>query len=179
MPDGVQRFKALIEPHLDALFCAAYRLTRNRADAEDLVQEACVRAYDRIGELRESEPVKGWLLRVLHNLFVDGARRTKRSPIVGGAGATLDASICPSLNPEEAAYTTQREEMLQRAWHKLDRSHRALLALRAEGYTVGEISKITGLALDVLNARLYRARQSLARHLKEEQMSPVRMEVAR
>jgi DNA-directed RNA polymerase specialized sigma24 family protein len=48
MPDKTnQRFHRLIEPHLDALFRAAYRLTRNRPDAEDLVQEACVRAFER------------------------------------------------------------------------------------------------------------------------------------
>src|SRR5262245_31201262 len=180
MPDGVQRFKALIEPQLDALFRAAYRLARNRTDAEDLVQEACVRAYDHISELRESEPVKAWLLWVLHNVFVDGKRRTKRSPVVGVARETLDASVCPALNPEEAAYTTQREEMLQRAWLKVDPGHRTLLALRAEGYTLDEISEVMGLGLDVINARLYRARQSLARYLKEEPLSPVAaMEVAR
>lgn len=181
MPDGVQRFKALIEPHLDALFRAAYRLARNRADAEDLVQDTCVRAYDHISNLRESEPVKSWLLRVLHNSFVDGVRRAKRSPVATHADkGELDSCASPGPNPEESAYTAQREERLQQAWLKLDRGHRAVLALRAEGYTVDEISKITGLALDVLNARLYRARQSFARHLKEQQMSPAaRMEVAR
>jgi RNA polymerase sigma-70 factor (ECF subfamily) len=179
MSDGVRRFKRLIEPHLDALFRAAYRLARNRADAEDLVQEACVRAYDHVSGLRESEPVKGWLLRVLHNSFVDGARRAKRSPVAAD-GTELDSYACPSQNPEESAYAAQREELLQRAWLKLDRGHRALLALRAEGYTLGEIAKITGFAPDALTARLYRARQSFARHLKEEPLSPAaRVEVAR
>lgn len=181
MPDGVQRFKALIEPHLDGLFRAAYRLARNRPDAEDLVQEACVRAFDHISELRESEPVKGWLLRVLHNSFIDGTRRAKRSPVATRAdGGDPNTSVCPLPNPEELACATQREELLQRAWLRLERGHRALLALRAEGYSLDEISKVTGLALDALNARLYRARQSFARHLKEEQTSPAaRKEVAR
>jgi RNA polymerase sigma-70 factor (ECF subfamily) len=181
MSDGVRRFKQLIEPHLDALFRAAYRLARNRADAEDLMQEACVRAYDHVSELRESEPVKGWLLRVLHNAFVDGVRRAKRSPVVTCSDdAELDSYASPSQSPEEAAYTAQREELLQRAWLKLDRGQRALLALRAEGYSLDEITKITGLAPEVLNARLYRARQSFARHLKEEPLSPAaRVEVAR
>jgi DNA-directed RNA polymerase specialized sigma24 family protein len=108
-------------------------------------------------------------------------RRAKRSPVVTHTdGTELDACACPSENPEEAAYTAQREELLQRAWLKLDRGHRALLALRAEGYTLDEISRITGLAGDVLNARLYRARQSFARYLKEEPLSPAaRMEIAR
>src|SRR5262245_25520917 len=122
MSDGVRRFQKLIEPHLDALFRAAYRLARNRADAEDLVQEACVRAFDHIAELRASEPVKGWLLRVLHNSFVDGVRRAKRSPITTHTdGTELDACASPSQTPEEAAYAAQREELLQRAWLQLDR----------------------------------------------------------
>jgi RNA polymerase sigma factor (sigma-70 family) len=165
-----QRFTALIEPHLDAVFRAAYRLSRNRADADDLVQETCVRAYLKIGELREAQSVKAWLLRVMHNLFVDGVRRARLAPVsqrrAGASGD--DSSESPEPNPEVSAYTTQREELLQRAWLKLDRGHRALLALKAEGYTLPEIGEITGLSTDALTARLYRARQNFARHLTAE-----------
>ena len=164
-----QRFKGLIEPHLDALFRAAFRLARHKADAEDLVQETCVRAYLRIGELHESQPVKAWLLRVLHNVFVDGARRARRYPVtMVHDDMEPSAPACPEPNPEERAGMTQREEQLHRAWLKLDRGHRALLALRAEGYTLTEIAEITRLEADALNSRLYRARVSLARHLNEE-----------
>jgi len=176
------RFERLIEPHVDALFRAAYRLARHRADAEDLVQETCVRAYLRVAELRESQPVKAWLLRVLHNVFVDGTRRARRSPVTAVQDdAELASAACPEPNPEERAGMTQREEQLHRAWLKLDRGHRALLALRAEGYTLPEIAEITGLPLEALNARLYRARLSLARSLNEERASEpgIRMEVAK
>jgi RNA polymerase sigma factor (sigma-70 family) len=178
-----QRFKDLIEPHLDALFRAAFRLARNRADAEDLVQDACVRAYSRISELDESQHVKAWLFRVLHNAFVDGARRVKRSPVtsIEDRADRATSRACTDPNPEERAYTLQREEQLHRAWLKLDRGHRALLALRAEGYTLPEIAEITGLAVVALNARLYRARQSFARHLDDEQEHAPknRMEIAK
>jgi RNA polymerase sigma-70 factor, ECF subfamily len=166
-----QRFTALIEPHLGALFRAAYRLSRNRADADDLVQETCVRAYLKIGELRETQPVKGWLLRVMHNLFVDGVRRARLAPVLHRADSESleSASRADEANPEASAYTTQREEQLQRAWLKLERGQRALLALKAEGYTLAEIGAITGIATDALTARLYRARQNFARHLTAEQ----------
>lgn len=176
------RFKGLIEPHLDALFRAAFRLTRHRADAEDLVQETCVRAYLRVGELRESLPVKAWLLRVLHNVFVDGVRRWRRSPVaIAGDDGELASSACSEPNPEERVGLAEREEQLQRAWSKLDRGHRALLAVRAEGYTPQEIAEITGLDVEALNARLYRARVSLARHLQEERATEpaIRMEIAK
>jgi RNA polymerase sigma-70 factor (ECF subfamily) len=180
MSDAVRRFNALIEPHLDALFRAAYRLARNRADAEDLVQEACVRAFGRIFQLNDAEPVAGWLLRVLHNVFVDGVRHARRSPIVDGGGTLVDASASPEPNPEDVVCRTQREEQLHGAWLKLERGQRALLALRAEGYSLTEIAMITGLDMDVLNARLYRARQSFARHLKDEPVLPrLRLEIAK
>jgi len=59
------RFTDLIEPHLDVLFRAAFRLTRNQGDAEDLVQETCARAFQRVLELDESRHVlpPGWALR--------------------------------------------------------------------------------------------------------------------
>jgi RNA polymerase sigma-70 factor (ECF subfamily) len=163
------RFKSLIELHLDALFRAAFRLTRHRADAEDLVQETCVRAYLRIAELHASRPVKAWLLRVLHNVFVDGTRRLRRSPVtIVQDDAELDSWACSDPSPEERVGMTEREEQLHRAWSKLDRGHRALLALRAEGYTSLEIAEITGHEVEALNARLYRARLNLARHLADE-----------
>jgi RNA polymerase sigma-70 factor (ECF subfamily) len=179
----VRRFTALIEPQLEALFRAAYRLSRNRADADDLVQETCVRAFLRIGDFREGHPVKPWLLRVMHNLFVDGTRRARLGAVERGVGREhpADSTESPEPNPEAVAYTTQREELLQRAWVKLDRGHRALLALKAEGYTLAEIGEITGLATEALTARLYRARQSFARHLAAEQgFAPaLEMEVAK
>jgi RNA polymerase sigma-70 factor (ECF subfamily) len=166
-----RRFKALIEPHLDALFRAAYRLTRNRADAEDLVQDTCIRGYLRLDDLREHRP-KAWLLRVLHNAFVDSARRAKSSPIQNGDASALERSFASlDRGPEDSACTSQREDQLQRAWLSLDRGQRALLSLRAEGYTLDEIAEITGLAMDALTMRLYRARRRFAGLLRESELT--------
>lgn len=165
-----RHFKGLIEPHLDALFRAAFRLARTKPDAEDLVQETCVRACRRLSELDESRHVKAWLLRVLHHVFVDGARRAQRSPLASLANGMDPGRSAPCMEPgpEESACRSQREEQLERAWLKLDRGHRVLLALRAEGYGLAEISEVTSVPTDALNARLYRARQSFARHLRDE-----------
>jgi RNA polymerase sigma-70 factor, ECF subfamily len=175
MPDSeVRRFGELIAPQLDALFRTAYRFTRNQPDAEDLVQDTCVRAFLRIDELDESQPIGAWLMRVLHNLFIDGLRRSQRSPFTQARSENTDDPAYPESlaaldpNPEEFACAAEREAQLERAWLRLDRGHRALLALRAEGYTLSEMSGITGVATDVLTARLYRARRSLAHHLSEQ-----------
>jgi RNA polymerase sigma-70 factor, ECF subfamily len=177
-----KRFSALIEPHIDVLFRGAWRLTRNRADAEDLVQETCIRACEKMGDIRESGPVKPWLLRVMYNLFVDGTRRARLSPIVAdGNVMVLESSVCPAPTPEESLDAGQRLAQLERAWQRLDRGHRALLALRAEGYTLSEMSRITNIAMDALTMRLYRARQSLTRCLHEERApsSPIPKEAVK
>ena len=178
-PDA-RRFEILIEPHFDALFRAAYRLARNRADAEDLVQETCVRAYERIAEPRDPQLIKPWLLRVMHNLFIDGVRRA-RLVSLASSGDDDVASSAAHQSPEESLNTAEREEQFHRAWLKLDRDHRALLALRAEGYSVQEISEITGVDGEALHARLYRARRNLARNLAaEHEPAPrIRMEIAK
>ena len=164
------RFKRLIEPHLEGLYRAAFRLVRNRADAEDLVQETCLRAYRAVAEIDETRPARAWLCAVMHNLYVDGARRAKRSPVARAADdAELAASTSLDPTPEERVLLTEREEQLQRAWARLDRGHQSILALRAEGYSVPEIAAITELPIDALHPRLYRARLNLARYLKEEQ----------
>lgn len=179
-PDA-KRFEILIEPHLDALFRAAHRLARNRADAEDLVQETCVRAYEHIAEPRDPQLIKPWLLRVMHNLFIDGVRRARVASLASSGDDEEAASSAAHQSPEESLSTAQREEQLHRAWLKLDRNHRALLALQAEGYSVKEISEITGVDGEALNARLYRARRNLARHLAaEHETAPrIRMEIAK
>ena len=64
------RFATLIRQHYQALYRAAYRLTRSTVDAEDLVQEVCLRAYPRLGEIERLEQPRGWLMRVLYRLFV-------------------------------------------------------------------------------------------------------------
>jgi RNA polymerase sigma-70 factor (ECF subfamily) len=166
-----KRFATLIEPHLESLYRAAYRLTRNRSDAEDLVQDTCIRACLNINELRSSKRVKSWLLRVLNNVFIDGARRKQASPVDVYANGTNLTAACASseLTPEESFSATQREAQLHRAWLSLDHGHRMLLALRAEGYSLPEISQITGIAMDALTMRLYRARQNLTIALTGEQ----------
>jgi RNA polymerase sigma factor (sigma-70 family) len=149
------------------VYRAAYRLARNRADAEDLVQQTCVKAIERLAELNESQSVKAWILTVLHNAFVDDARRARVSPITRAADAELAESAWADRapGPEELASMVQSEERLNDAWSRLESADRALLAFRAEGYSVAEIVDITGIPINALYARLYRARRKLARNL--------------
>jgi RNA polymerase sigma-70 factor (ECF subfamily) len=185
MPDrNDQRFARLIEPHLETLFRAAWRLTRNRADAEDLVQETCVRAFQRLDTLTDDGGVKSWLLRVMHNLFVDGARRARIAPFIrddGQEGSAAGQSICPSPTPEESLERSQRIHQLDQAWGLLEPSHRAVLGLRAEGYSNTEIAAITGISADAVGMRLQRARRNLTQALQQDCAAnhPIRLEAVK
>jgi RNA polymerase sigma factor (sigma-70 family) len=165
-------FARLIAPHAEALFRAAYRLTCNRADAEDLVQDVCVRAFANLRTLEALERPKSWLLKIQYRVFVDGARRRGRSPL-RATGEDLDASHA-SADPtlEEVAEGSLAERRILDAWSRLDTEQRALLALHVEGYTLAELESITDLSADVLKARLYRARVRLGKLLGGARTTP-------
>ena len=164
-------FSTLIAPHLAALFRSAYRLTGNRLDAEDLVQEVCIRAYTEIATLRSFEQPKRWLFKVAYRAFVDGVRRHARSR-VKATGEDFDARSSDEPTPEQAAEGELAERRLLDAFGRLDRDQRALLALHVEGHSLDELRAITGLSTDVLKARLYRARVRLGKLLAVETRAP-------
>lgn len=162
-------FDQLIEPFLPELYRVAWRLAGNRADAEDLVQDACAQACQSLAILAAADRPDRWLIRVLYNRFVDGARRRERSPVVpiedhGGTGHFASAEP----EPEAAAEQGEQERAILNACMRLSGSHRALLSLRAEGHGLAEIEQITGISRDVLRARLHRARLNLARFILEQ-----------
>jgi RNA polymerase sigma-70 factor (ECF subfamily) len=158
-------FERLVRPQIPALFRAAYRLVRNRADAEDLVQDVCIKANEHLAQLDECESPLAWLTRVLYHRFVDGARQRKRTPTVATGSTELQGLDGESASAEELASQADRERAFERAWLELEETQRALLSLRAEGYGLAEIAVITGVPEDVLGPRLHRARRSLKRNL--------------
>lgn len=95
-------FAKLVEPHFDGLYRAAMRLTRNADDAEDLVQEACLRAYAQLSSLERAERPAAWLQRVQYRIFIDDVRHRRRSPFaaLSEPGNLLD--ITPSQQPRSS-----------------------------------------------------------------------------
>jgi RNA polymerase sigma-70 factor (ECF subfamily) len=160
----------MLDAEAAALFRLAYRLTGNRHDAEDLVQDACERALSKAPSLQTPGDCRRWLLRVLYNLYIDGARRRTRSPLVAATNDEVDrggpAGSVP--DPEALAAQAESESALERAWEKLDSAQQILLLLRAEGRSLTEISGITEVAKPALSVRLNRARSKLAKLTDEE-----------
>jgi RNA polymerase sigma-70 factor (ECF subfamily) len=165
-----EQFDALVTPHLNTLHRVAYRLVRNAADTYDLVQDVCIAACENLPDLEGMDRPDRWLLRVLHNRFINLVKRRKRAPFVpleNSPGVMQIASGEPG--PEDLLQMDDAERALECAFLRLEDTQRTLLSLRAEGYDLTEIENITGIGKEVLRARLHRARHSLAQHLEQHQ----------
>jgi RNA polymerase sigma-70 factor (ECF subfamily) len=167
---AIERFAALVEPHYEVLYRAAYRLTRSTHDAEDLTQEVCVRAYPRLSQLERLEKPRAWLLRVMYRLFVDWTRRYERTHVESMETVDMEALESGEAGPAELVDLLLDGRHLDLAWQRLDREQRGLLALHdVEGYTLAELNQITGLKEGTLKSRLHRARVRLGKLLRREQ----------
>jgi RNA polymerase sigma-70 factor (ECF subfamily) len=168
-----QRFASLVQPHFAALYRAAMRLTRRRADAEDLVQDVCLRACSRLDDLGSVTNARAWLMRALYHLFIDTTRRKRRQsnvslPCDDAAGAPPSEEA----GPERLAEAGRMHERLAAVWDRLDPEQKALLSLHAEGHDLDELAAIFAVNKNALSARLHRARQRLAKLLAADADSP-------
>lgn len=167
-------FERFIAPHFDALYRRAYRLTRDADDAEDLVQELCIRAYRAFDDVKDMDKPIAWLLRVLYRLFVDFARHNACSPVrrlsmVEEEASSIDVAS-PEPGPAEHAETDLLRERLHRALNVLPPEEQALLVLHeVEGYSLAEIEEITELPPSTVKSRLHRARVKLGRLMQRSE----------
>ena len=137
------RFAKLIRQHYQELYRAAYRLTRSSVDAEDLVQEVCLRAYPRLTEVEALEQPRSWMLRVLYRLFVDLRRRYERKNVRAIDENEEFKSNEPS--PAEEADRALDRLRIEDAWRHLNDGHRLPAgASRCRGVFVGRDPYIDG-----------------------------------
>lgn len=183
MNDSKQKlFQRLVEPHFDALYRTARRLTRNSADAEDLVQEACLRAYAQLDALERADRPDAWLHRVQYRLFIDGLRHRNRSPFAESRHDPFAIAASDAPEPDAAVDGEMLEQHLDTAWRLLTHDQRALLALHTEGHTLSDLELITGLNKNAIGVRLHRARSRLAKLLESRLRAPAqwsKLEVSR
>jgi RNA polymerase sigma factor (sigma-70 family) len=170
------RFATLVQPHFVVLYRAALRLTRRRHDAEDLVQDVCLRACGRLDELARVDNPRAWLMRALYRLFIDTTRRgrlrARVAAFLGGAGDGT-AAVSDEPSPERAADARLEHERLAAAWDRLEPEQRALLSLHAEGHGLDELAIVFASNRNALSARLHRARSRLARLLDADRAKPI------
>ena len=167
-----QRFEALVLPHLDAAYRLARWLARDEADAEDLVQEAYVRAW-RFFETLRGEDAKPWLMRIVRNQWCSRARseagRGKMAPfeaVEAEAEAALQADTDPD-GPEHRLMRLEDQALIRRAMADLPDEFREVLVLReVEDMAYRDLAEVTGVPIGTVMSRLSRARKMLGERVR-------------
>ena len=157
-------FRCLVERYQDLVFGTAYNMTRNRAVAEEMAQEAFLSAWKGMRGFRLGRPFKPWLMRILVNTVM--AHRRRRSVET----APLEESSGPgdAEHPAAVVDSELERQALQRAIMGLSPDHRQVVVLRyyAE-MTVPEVARASGVNEGTVKSRLHRAHRELRRRLGE------------
>jgi len=162
-------FRELVERSHETVFRLAAALLGDRDEAADVTQETYVRAWERLGELRDPAAVTGWLCRIARNVARD--RRGSwwariRAPLDAATERRAAASEPPAPTPHDALEAREAAGAVQRALRLLPEKHRAVLVLReVEGMSYDEIALALGVPVGTVESRLHRARAGLARRL--------------
>jgi RNA polymerase sigma factor (sigma-70 family) len=159
------RFEAEVLPHLDAAYRFARWLSRSPTDADDVVQEAMLRAYRGFDALRGSD-VKAWLLTIVRNCHSTALRQQQRRALVPlpeeHDAQDGHAMVETTPDPESAAMRRDDERTLDRLISQLPEEHREVLVLREiEDMDYREIAAVTSVPIGTVMSRLARARAAL------------------
>lgn len=160
------RFKALVEPHLDVLHRLARRLTRTRADAEELAQEALVRAFEKRASLRDPEKVRGWILATARNLHRNRVRDEKPHLVILDGDRPGEESEPRGDLEREILHRHLPDELLLALRALPEEQATAIWLREVEGLSYDEIAAATEVPIGTVRSRLARARAGLLERLR-------------
>jgi RNA polymerase sigma-70 factor (ECF subfamily) len=169
--DRRAEFDRLVQRYHKQAYNIAYRMTGNHADAEDLTQEAFVRAFRFFGNYRRDWPFDNWLYKIMSNLFVDDLRRKPKARLqsldqpldAGGRNEDVFLEIPDAAaNPERLVMSQELDEHIQRALSSLPHDFRMTVILAdIQGLSYEEISVAMRCSLGTVRSRLHRGRKLL------------------
>jgi RNA polymerase sigma-70 factor, ECF subfamily len=170
-----ERFQQEALPLLDSLYAAALRMTRNPADAEDLVQETMVRAYRSFHQFEPGTNIKAWLFRILTNAYINIYRKKQREPAKIPQDAVEDFDLYrelkdhdPSLSetPETIVLDSLVDSDIIEAIDDLPEQFRLAVVLSdIEDFSYAEMAEIMDVPLGTVMSRLHRGRKALQKRL--------------
>lgn len=172
----LQRFEADALPLLDQLYGAALRMTRNPADAQDLVQDAYMKAYQAFGSFREGTNLKAWMYRILTNTYINSYRKAQRRPTESSAEDMTDWQLAETAKHDSVGLESAEVEALknipdkriQDALMSLGEDYRMVVYYAdVEGLAYKEIAEIMDTPIGTVMSRLHRGRKQLRSKLKD------------
>lgn len=173
---GRKDFEAIALPHLDALYGAACRLTRNPRDAEDLVQDAILRAFRFWDTFEKDSNCKAWLFKILTNTFINRYQKAKRRREIHTAaaaeqeatdGVLVHKTALASRDPREVLLDQTISDQVVEALQSLPADFRiAVVLCDLEGLSYKEIAEVMDCPIGTVMSRLYRGRRLLKKSLR-------------